>query len=160
MQTETFVYDKPRVIQALRYHFISRREIKVLIILINLFALFSATLYYFKKVSPAAFLLSSFLWVTLMLLFWHLMPRWVYRRHNTFRQSFQLHWDEQAFTIRQGQASRSWNWNEVQSWLESPHFFHIYFNPRSFFLIPRAAFEGEGEHQFRRALREKSGKQS
>ncbi|TAF95954.1 MAG: YcxB family protein, partial [Bacteroidetes bacterium] len=38
----TVAYEQPLVIQALRYHFISRREVKFLIILVNLFALLSA----------------------------------------------------------------------------------------------------------------------
>ncbi|MEO6136660.1 MAG: YcxB family protein, partial [Ginsengibacter sp.] len=70
MTSSYFTYTKPKVIQALRFHFISRREIKIMIILVNVFAILSAVLYYFGKVSPVSFLLSSGLWFILMISFW------------------------------------------------------------------------------------------
>ena len=42
MTSQFFDYDKGKVIQALRYHFITRREIKVMMILVNVFAILSA----------------------------------------------------------------------------------------------------------------------
>ena len=39
-----FGYEKGQVIQALRYHFISRPEIRIMIILVNVFALASLVL--------------------------------------------------------------------------------------------------------------------
>ena len=50
-------YEKSKVLQALRYHFISRREIKIMMILVNVFALFAAVLYAFKLISPLPFLI-------------------------------------------------------------------------------------------------------
>jgi hypothetical protein len=38
--------------------------------------------------------------------------------------------------------------------MESPHFFHIYFNPRSFFLIPKEAFDADGVDQARKIFKE------
>ena len=37
-----FSYDKGQVLQALRYHFLSKKEIRLMIILVNVFALASA----------------------------------------------------------------------------------------------------------------------
>jgi hypothetical protein len=54
-----FGYEKPKVMQALRYHFISRPEIRIMLILVNVFAIASITLYAFKKVTPLAFLVGS-----------------------------------------------------------------------------------------------------
>jgi hypothetical protein len=34
--------------------------------------------------------------------------------------------------------------------MESPYFFHLYFNPRSFFIIPKDAFEQDNEHEARK----------
>ena len=68
-----FGYDKKQVLQALRYHFLSRPEIKILLILVNVFAIVSAGLFFFKKISPLAFLISSVLWFVLMIVFWFLM---------------------------------------------------------------------------------------
>jgi hypothetical protein len=50
-----FGYEKGQVLQALRYHFISKIEIRVMLILVNVFALASLTLYAFKKITPMAF---------------------------------------------------------------------------------------------------------
>ena len=44
-----FSYHKGQVLQALRYHFIARAEIRIMIVVVNVFALTSAALYYFKK---------------------------------------------------------------------------------------------------------------
>ncbi|HMX81508.1 MAG TPA: YcxB family protein, partial [Ferruginibacter sp.] len=88
MTSEFFTYDKKKVIQALRYHFITRREIRVMMILINVFALLSAALFFFKRISPYAFLISSLLWIMLMLTFWFILPYTVYRRADTFRDRF------------------------------------------------------------------------
>ena len=46
-----FSYNKKQIIQGLRYHFISRREIKLMMILVNVFAIGSAVLFYTKKIN-------------------------------------------------------------------------------------------------------------
>ena len=66
----SFAYDKKQVIQALRYHFVSRLEIRLLIIAVNVFALGSLLAYVWVKISPFAFLLSSCLWLLLMIVIW------------------------------------------------------------------------------------------
>ena len=55
-----FGYDKKQVIQALRYHFLTRPEIKILLILVNVFAILSAVLFGFDKIQPLAFLFFQF----------------------------------------------------------------------------------------------------
>ncbi|MFO0002656.1 MAG: YcxB family protein, partial [bacterium] len=64
--------------QALRYHFISRLEIRLLIIAVNVFAIGSVVLYALKQVTPFAFLLSSCLWLVLMIAIWWFLPWMVY----------------------------------------------------------------------------------
>ena len=54
-----FGYEKGQVIQALRYHFISRQEIRIMLILVNVFALASVTLYALGKITPMAFFMGS-----------------------------------------------------------------------------------------------------
>jgi hypothetical protein len=155
MTSQFFNYDKKKVIQALRYHFITRREIKVMMILVNVFAIVSAVLFYFKNISPIAFLVSSCLWITLMIVFWFLLPKMIYRKANTFQDRFKASFDNNEFTIENDRGHRSWGWNELSSWMESPHFFHLYFNPRSFFIIPKEAFAGDDVHEARKILAEK-----
>lgn len=155
MTTTYFEYNKPKVIQALRYHFISRREIKVMMILVNVFALLSASLFFMKKITPVAFLLSSFLWFLMMLLFWFLLPRIIYKKSPSFKEKYKINFNDTALSIESHRGSRSFNWSEFFSWMESPHFFHIYFNATSFFLIPKDAFEGEDEVEARKYFKEK-----
>lgn len=158
MTSQFFTYDKKKVIQALRYHFITRREIKVMMILVNVFALLSAALFFFKKISPFAFLISSVLWMGLMIVFWFLMPYMVYRKAETFRDRFRAILNDDVFRIENDRGGRSWNWNEFSTWVESPHFYHLYFNSRSFFIVPKDAFEGDDVHEARNILREKINK--
>ncbi|MEP6674981.1 MAG: YcxB family protein [Ferruginibacter sp.] len=154
MTSQFFVYDKKKVIQALRYHFITRREIKVMMILVNVFAIVSAAFFYFKKISPMAFLISSILWISLMVVFWFLLPNMIYRKAVTFKDRFKATFDDSGFMIENDRGHRSWPWNELSSWMESPHFFHLYFNPRSFFIIPKEAFLGDQVHEARVVLAE------
>jgi hypothetical protein len=36
--------------------------------------------------------------------------------------------------------------------MESPHFFHLYFDSRSFFIVPKEAFPGDAEQAARKML--------
>ncbi len=155
MTSQSFNYDKKKVIQALRYHFITRREIKTMMILVNVFAIVSAVLFYFKKISPMAFLVSSALWIILMVIFWFLLPALIYRKAATFKDRFKASFDNLGFTIENDRTHRNWPWNELSTWMESPHFFHLYFNPSSFFIIPKEAFTGDDVHEARKLLAEK-----
>lgn len=152
MLSSTFSYNKDKVIQALRYHFISRREIKVLMIFVNVFAIGSAALFFFKQVHPLAFLISSLLWFALMITFWFLLPRMIYRKERTFKDSFRADIAPTGFGIENDRGSRHWQWSEFSDWMESPHFFHLYFNPRSFFIVPKDAFEGDDVHEARKII--------
>lgn len=151
-----FSYDKKLVIQALRYHFINRFEVRILMILVNVFAIFSAALFYFHKVSPIAFLLSSVLWFAIMISFWFLLPNTVYKKASTFRDSFIMTFGEHHVRVENERGFTEWTWEKFSSYLESPHFIHLYFDAKSFFLIPKTAFESDQLlADLRRLLKEK-----
>lgn len=152
--TVQFGYDKRQVVQALRYHFLSRKEIRFMIILVNVFALVAAALFYFKKILPLAFFVSTFLWIVLMLSFWFALPELVYRRAATFQDRFTMNFEDKGFSLGNERGGRQWSWKTVSYYLETPHFFHLYFNATSFFLVPKAAFEGEQLTEIRKVLRE------
>lgn len=152
MISNYFEYDKRKVIQALRYHFISRKEIKVMIVLVNVFAILSAALFYFKKIHPLAFLVSSALWFILMIAFWYLLPFSVYKRSQTFRDRFRVKLDDRNFTLETERGGKSWEWTKFKNWMESPFFFHLYFDSRSFFIVPKEAFEADDEHGARKLI--------
>lgn len=160
--TIQFSYDKNQVLQALRYHFLSKKEIRLMIILVNVFALASAALFYFRKILPLAFIVGSFLWFALMISFWFILPGLVYRRASTFQDHFTMQFTEASFSVGNERGSRSWPWNTLSSFLETPYFFHLYFDSRSFFLVPKNAFTNSDEiHQLRQLMKEKisSGRQ-
>ncbi len=140
-----FGYQKAQVMQALRYHFISRREIKLMLIMVNVFALMSITLYALKKITPMAFLTGSFLWIVLMISFWFILPWIVYRKAVTFKHQFSMSFEENEFTLSHEKGSKSWQWTSLKNYLESPHFFHLYFDSRSFFLVPKSGCKDTDE---------------
>ena len=155
MITVHFSYQKKQVLQALRYHFISRKEIRFMIILVNVFALMSAVLFYLKKILPFAFLVSSFLWITLMITFWFILPGIVYRKAATFQDQFTMRFEDAGFSLGNNRGSRSWQWKSVSHYLETPYFFHLYFNSTSFFLVPKSAYSNVDLQEMRQLLRQK-----
>jgi YcxB-like protein len=151
-----FGFEKKQVIQALRYHFISRPEIRLMLILVNVFALASITLYAFHKITPFAFLVGSGLWLVLMISFWFVMPGIVYKRAETFRHHFTMHFDADTFTVAHEKGSRTYPWTSLSSFIESPFFFHLYFDSRSFFLVPKSGCSDKDEvFELRQILKEK-----
>lgn len=155
MMSSYFTYNKAKVLQALRYHFITRREIKLMMILINVFAIVSVLLYFFKKISPYAFITSSFLWFVLMISFWFILPGIIYRRAATFRDRLRVNFEPMQMTIANERGSRSWPWTAFSTMMESPYFFHLYFDARSFFIVPKEAFQADQISEVRKFLKEK-----
>lgn len=133
-------YTKGKVLQALRYHFISRTEIKVMMILVNVFALLAAGLYAFKLISPLPFLMSSVLWISMMVAFWIWLPLLIYSKSRTFKDQFVVLLEENHLFIETENGKKSFAWREFHAYFETPGFFHLYFDSKTFFLIPKDAF--------------------
>ncbi len=152
MTSQFFTYNRGKVIQALRYHFITRKEIKIMMILVNIFAIVSAAFFFLKKISPLAFLLSSVLWFSLMIAFWYLLPIIIYKKSATFKDKFKATLGNEDFTIENDRGSRKFKWKEFSTTMESPHFFHLYFDARSFFIVPKEAFLSEELQEARKIL--------
>lgn len=151
-----FTYEKGKVMQGLRYHFITRPELKIMIILVNVFALVAATLFYFKKVTALAFLTGSVLWFMLMISVWFLLPSIIYRRTSTFKDHFDMSFGDNGFSLGNERGSRNWSWHKLSTFTESPHFFHLYFDSRTFFLVPKSGCRSTDEvFQLRQLLKEK-----
>ena len=132
-----------------------------MLILVNVFALGSVTLYAFGKITALAFLVGSLLWIVLMISFWFILPGMVYRRADTFKHSFSMNFEEEKFTLNHERGSRSWSWKALSNFIESPHFFHLYFDSRSFFLVPKSGCRDRDEvFELRKLLKEKIEKKS
>lgn len=149
-------YDKRQVIQALRYHFISRKEMRIMIILVNVFAVITLVLYAMGKVSPTGFLLYSFLWIVLMVSVWFVLPTVVHGRADTFKHHFTIYFNKNDFTLEHQHGRRSWPYTALQTYMESPNFFHLYYDSRSFLLVPKSGFASDDDiHALRELLNNK-----
>ena len=126
-----------------------------MIIIVNIFAISSAVLYFVGKVDALAFLLSSTLWFCLMIAFWFVLPMIIYNKAATFKDRFRVSFEEQHMFLENERGSKSWPWKDFSSFVESTNFFHLYFNSRAFFLIPKSAFPKEDLPEIRRFLKEK-----
>jgi hypothetical protein len=89
-----------------------------------------------------------------MFVFWYLLPMTIYRRAATFKDSFRAMFNVNGFGIENQRGSRSWEWKDFTDWMETPNFFHLYFNSRSFFIVPKEAFAGDEEHTARKWMKE------
>lgn len=145
----SFTYNKAKVIQALRFHFISRKEIKLLMILVNVFAITSAILFFLKKIRPEPFLLGALIWLVLLLAIWYFLPYSIYKKSDTFLQQFTVMVYDQSLQLSNEKGIATWAWSKFESFTESPHFFHLYFNSKSFFLIPKDDMGEEFRHDIR-----------
>lgn len=154
----SFSYEKKKVIQALRYHFVQRNEIRILIVLVNVFAIISAILFYAKKIRPEPFLLGSFIWLMLMATFWYFLPNSIYQKAATFRDSFIIDFKEEEIRLENERGYTNWSWTSFTRFFESPHFFHLYFDSKSFFLVPKEGMSDEFTHELRGLLNRKIGK--
>ena len=122
--TISFGYNKPQVIQALRYHFIAQKELRIMIILVNVFALLSLGLYFFNKITPVAFLVNSFLWILLMASVWFLLPNRVYKSSQTFQNQFIMYFNENDFSLEHEKGRKNWLYSDLKFYRETPNFFH------------------------------------
>ncbi len=147
-----FGYDKRQVQQALRYHFLSKPEIKILVIVVNVFAIASAILFAFKIIEGLPFTIFSFLWISLMLIIWRILPASIYKRAATFQDHFSMRFEEAGVELSNERDIKAWPWTAFSSFLESPYFFHLYFDARSFFLVPKDAFKDLNQLQAVRQL--------
>lgn len=149
----SFAYDKKKVLQGLRYHFISRNEIRLLIILVNVFAIISAVLLYMKKINPEPFLLSSVIWLLLMITFWFVLPNTIYKKAATFKESFTIFFYDNYVRLESPRSHTDWTWNQFTNYFESPNFFHLYFSSKAFFLLPKEDMSSDFAHELRNLLK-------
>ena len=148
-------YNKNEVLQALRYHFIKQSEIKVLMIAVNIYAIVTAVLLFHKKIRPELFLFGSVLWLILMLFFWYLLPTLFYKKTNLFKSSWNFSYNQYGANLVSEKAEAQWQWTELTYYFESPYFFHLYFGPKSFFLVAKENIPMEDQHEIRGILKQK-----
>ncbi len=154
-----FEYNKKQVLDGLRSHFFGIPEIRIMFILINVFAILSAVLFYFKRIQALSFLVFSLLWFLLWISVRRLLPLSIYRKSQTFRDTFIMDLEEKGIRLQTGKGIQSWEWKSFSSFKETAYFFHLYFDSRSFFLIPKDSFKDITDIQYARQLmKERIGK--
>jgi len=154
----SFSYDKKKTLQALRYHFIARPEIKWMMIVVNVFAVVAAALFYFHKVRPEPFLLGTIIWLIMMVGVWYILPYSIYNKASTFKESFTIYFSEHQIKLSSDVGYVDWPWDKIIMFFESPHFFHLYFDAKSFFLVPKENMSDDFRHELRALLKAKIDK--
>jgi hypothetical protein len=76
----------------------------------------------------------------------------IYKKSDTFRDRFKATFGPNDFMIENERGSRSWPWSSFSTSMESPHFFHLYFDTRSFFIIPKDSFTDDEIQEARKIL--------
>jgi len=145
----SFSYNKGKVLQALRYHFIAQFEIRILFIVIILFDIISAVFYFSGRIRPEPFLLGSVIWFVFILSFWFFMPYAVYKKSTTFREAFTISFQPSYVSLENPNGRVEWEWNRFMKYFESPNFFHLYFSAKAFFLVPKDGLTSDTQHELR-----------
>jgi hypothetical protein len=150
-----FVYDKKKVMQALRYHFIWQPEMRILLSLILVFDVVTAVLYFIGKIRPEPFLLGSCIWLLFIISFWYIMPGTIYRKNDTFKDKFSMDFNDGFVYLENSKGYVKWNWHQFTKFAESPNFFHLYFSAKSFFIVPKDNMSDEFKFDLRLLLNDK-----
>jgi hypothetical protein len=67
-----------------------------------------------------------------------------------------MDFNEENVTLVTQNGQKSWPWKVFSKYIESPYFFHLYFDSRSFFLVPTDAFRDiEEKQEVRRLIKSK-----
>lgn len=144
-----FTYKKEEVINALRFHFLRRGEIRVFRNTLIILLLATVIGYVFRLVNFNAMLGIVVMMVILGWAFWYLLPVSTYNKAATFRDSIRLRYNDEGMAIYTGQGERSMSWRNFSQIVETQSFFFLYRDKRTFFLIPTSAFENdEARSQF------------
>lgn len=150
--TITFGYNKRQVLDGLRGHFFGRPEIRTLVIVINVFAILSAILFALKKIQALPFLIFSLLWFFLWITIRRLLPLSIYKKSATFKDNFILTLEDRGIFLETQKGNQLWEWNRFSGFKETLYFFHVYFNARAFFMIPKDSFKDLTEIQAARKM--------
>lgn len=153
-----FSYNREDVLNALRYHFLQRGEIKVFRNALVILLLATLAGYFFSLVTTNTLIGISAMVVLLLWVFWYLLPVSTYNKAATFKDQIRLHFSEEGMAIstRASEHQRQISWNNFTQVVETKKFFFLYRDKKSFFLIPTSAFETEdARRKFGHLIREK-----
>ncbi len=140
-----FSYNKEDVLNALRYHFMRRGEIKVFRNTLCILLLLALTGFFFHLVTPSALIGIIAMVAVITWAFWYLLPVSTYNKAATFKDEIKLGYSEEGLQIstRASDHQRQLYWNNFTRIVETSKFFFLYRDRKSFLLIPTSAFESD-----------------
>jgi hypothetical protein len=92
--------------------------------------------------------------------FWYFLPNRIYNQSATFKDQFVIDFNDNNVLLETERGQMLWEWNKFSNFFESPNFFHLYFDSKSFFLVPKDGMGDEFRHDLRGLLNSKIGKHS
>lgn len=148
MEEIIFSYNKTEVINALRFHFLSRRETMILKVLCAVLFIFSLWGYWTSIVSYGLLVAVFIVIVLLTAIFWFVLPSSIYKKAKTFQEpSIKLQYNSEGMAIGTHAGARHLPWQSFHRVIETSDFFYLYRNTNSFFLIPVDAFSDESKRK-------------
>jgi hypothetical protein len=78
-----------------------------------------------------------------------------YKKTQFFKQDWEFSFNESGAALNNNKGTAEWSWNEVTHYFESPIFFHFYFGPKSFFIVPKTNLPYQQQHELRGILKGK-----
>ena len=105
--------------------------------------------YFIKKSGLNFSLLGPYCGSYLWFFFWFLLPWLFYRKTSMFKQDWQFNFSSTGASLESDSGTAAWAWSDVTRFFESPLFFHVYFAPKSFFILPKAHFSFEDQQLIR-----------
>ncbi|PSL22616.1 YcxB family protein [Chitinophaga ginsengisoli] len=140
-----FSYNKEEVLNALRYHFLQRGEIKVFRNTLFILLAFTMAGYAFKLVTVGALIGIAAMVLLIIAVFWFLLPVSIYNKAATFKDDIHLKYSEEGITIstRTSEHQRLISWSTFTKVVEAKNFFFLYRGKKNFFLVPTSAFKSE-----------------
>src|ERR1700743_2187153 len=94
----------------------------------------------------------SLFWFTLWIGIRWLLPLSIYKKSATFKDNFVLSLTDQGVLLKTKKGNQLWRWEDFSAFKETIYFFHVYFTPGSFFMIPKDSFKDITEIQAARKL--------
>ncbi len=141
-----FQYKRQEVIDALRFHFLNRPEMKLFKTILIIMVLFAFVGYFAHFVTLQMLIWIFLLFVVVSLFFWYILPYSVYRKAKTFQEpEITLRWNKEHLLIGTRRGESTLPWSRLSNIIETKHFFYLYSSGKSFFLIPGHAFSDREE---------------
>ena len=136
-----FQYEKSDVLQALRFHFMQRREIRIFRGILMALGLFGLLVFSLHLIGSSLLLALLLMLALLAVVFWFVLPLAIYAKSKTFQDTIRLALNSEGLLIRTQYSERHLSWMGILMVIETKDFILLYRDKKSFFLVPARAFK-------------------